>query len=304
MPLRATPVAWPGRLAPGVGPIPWPASLRAAQSTQGPFLTPLPRRNMIVASQSGRICGKARPTSRSTGTSRVKELELENLCDNLSGGHGSLGRQLGLESLPPNYRLTRGHSTTYIALRNLLKSRCESRIDPFLELVNRYFDCTAGAVMSHGGEVLRFIGDAVLAIFPLREGVEAVKGAADSAMESAREAELRLEALNAERRKESQDAIDFGLGLHVGGTQGPLWGPSPNRPLCGRYLIYLAMASPCSRPVRSALRSSDTATNAAPCSRARRNRAAEATGAAHSLPARAAASATRRVSRASSSVAW
>ena len=78
--------------------------------------------------------------------------------------------------------------------------------------------------MSHGGEVLRFIGDAVLAIFPLREGVEAVKGAADSAMESAREAELRLEALNAERRKESQDAIDFGLGLHVGGHKAPSGG--------------------------------------------------------------------------------
>ena len=93
-----------------------------------------------------------------------------------------------------------------------------------MELVNRYFDCTAGAVMSHGGEVLRFIGDAVLAIFPLREGVEAVKGAADSAMESAREAELRLEALNTERRKESQDAIDFGLGLHVGGHKAPSGG--------------------------------------------------------------------------------
>lgn len=37
----------------------------------------------------------------------------------------------------------------------------------FLARLNRYFECTAGAVLDHGGEVLRFIGDAVLAIFPI-----------------------------------------------------------------------------------------------------------------------------------------
>ena len=36
----------------------------------------------------------------------------------------------------------------------------------YLALINDYFDCTAGAVEDHGGEVLKFIGDAVLAIFP------------------------------------------------------------------------------------------------------------------------------------------
>ena len=37
----------------------------------------------------------------------------------------------------------------------------------FLEALNQYFESTAGAVLRHGGEVLRFIGDAVLAIFPI-----------------------------------------------------------------------------------------------------------------------------------------
>lgn len=36
-----------------------------------PFLPPLPRRSMTVANQRGRICGKARLTSRSTGKSRL-----------------------------------------------------------------------------------------------------------------------------------------------------------------------------------------------------------------------------------------
>jgi class 3 adenylate cyclase len=35
----------------------------------------------------------------------------------------------------------------------------------FLGLLNSFYDCLAGAVLDNGGEVLRFIGDAALAIF-------------------------------------------------------------------------------------------------------------------------------------------
>ena len=41
----------------------------------------------------------------------------------------------------------------------------------FLRILNEFFDCMAGAVIRHGGEVLRFIGDAALAIFPLDHAV-------------------------------------------------------------------------------------------------------------------------------------
>ena len=119
VPFRATPVAWPGRLAPGVGPIPWPASLRAAQSTQGPFLTPFPRRNMTVASQSGRICGKARPTRRSTGESRLNHLTEQALtvpvlvCGASVGqnGHRQHHRdRLGVAREERNTHCARGYS--------------------------------------------------------------------------------------------------------------------------------------------------------------------------------------------------
>ena len=42
--------------------------------------------------------------------------------------------------------------------------------EEFITLVNEYFKCSAGAVLSKCGEVLRFIGDAVLAIFPIQAG--------------------------------------------------------------------------------------------------------------------------------------
>ena len=39
----------------------------------------------------------------------------------------------------------------------------------YLRQLNRFFYCMAGAVLEAGGEVLRYIGDAVLAIFPIEE---------------------------------------------------------------------------------------------------------------------------------------
>ena len=38
-----------------------------------------------------------------------------------------------------------------------------------VDLLNRYFDCQVPPILDHGGEVLKFIGDGLLAIFPLAE---------------------------------------------------------------------------------------------------------------------------------------
>lgn len=85
----------------------------------------------------------------------------------------------------------------------------------FLALLNDYFECTAGAVLDHGGEVLRFIGDAVLAIFQV-EGPGGDQRAARVAMAAAKDAEQRLERLNGKRALRDEQPLEFGLGLHVG----------------------------------------------------------------------------------------
>lgn len=92
--------------------------------------------------------------------------------------------------------------------------------DEFLKRLNRYFACTAGAVLDHGGEVLRFIGDAVLAIFPI-SGPGGAERAGRMAVSAAREAIQRCERENgaiaeAEGPLIDQEPIQFGLGLHVG----------------------------------------------------------------------------------------
>ena len=52
-------------------------------------------------------------------------------------------------------------------LRGSTQMAVELDEEAFVLLLNRYFDCVVPAVTAHGGEVLKFIGDAVLAIFEL-----------------------------------------------------------------------------------------------------------------------------------------
>ncbi len=88
--------------------------------------------------------------------------------------------------------------------------------EEFFTMLNGYFECTAGAVLDAGGEVLRFIGDAVLAIFPIRKGQQTEKQACRKAMRAMREARRRVVRLNRERAADGKPLVEYGLGLHVG----------------------------------------------------------------------------------------
>src|SRR5271154_6213925 len=44
-----------------------------------------------------------------------------------------------------------------------------------VDLLNRYFDCQVSAIRAHGGEVLKFMGDGLLAIFPLAPEADPVE---------------------------------------------------------------------------------------------------------------------------------
>ena len=79
----------------------------------------------------------------------------------------------------------------------------------FLALLNDYFECVLGPVLEQQGEVLRFIGDAALAIFPVGERPAEACG---KALAAAREALVRMEKLNKNRER----PLRFGIGLHLG----------------------------------------------------------------------------------------
>ncbi len=84
-----------------------------------------------------------------------------------------------------------------------------------LDLMNRYFEHIYNSVSAYGGEVLRFIGDAMLVVFPTEDG-RSVARACDDALAAARDAMDRLPSLNAMQRRRGLPPIRFGIGLHEG----------------------------------------------------------------------------------------
>jgi adenylate cyclase len=88
-------------------------------------------------------------------------------------------------------------------------------MEGYFEMVNTYLDCTAGAVLDAGGEVLRIIGDAVFAIFPLGEkasGEVQAQAAADAALQAV----ANVNAANRDPERGDRPPIRFGIGLHAG----------------------------------------------------------------------------------------
>lgn len=100
----------------------------------------------------------------------------------------------------------------YCDLRDSTRLAEQMPLDDYLALINDYFDCTAGSVIAHGGEVLKFIGDAVMAIFPVGGDERALPAMRRAAIDAAREALARRDRLRAGGRSQ----LDFGIALHVG----------------------------------------------------------------------------------------
>ena len=82
-----------------------------------------------------------------------------------------------------------------------------------IDLLNRYFGCQVPAILDHGGEVLKFMGDGLLAIFPIA-GENDASAVCARTLSCAREVRGRIAELPLQTG--SEDAVRFGLALHVG----------------------------------------------------------------------------------------
>lgn len=108
-------------------------------------------------------------------------------------------------------------------LRDSTKLSESIPVEQFFQALNEFFDCTAAAVLEHGGEVLSYVGDAVFAIFPIRgtkkplgEACTRQEGACAAALAAALDARSRVDALNRRRRANGEPPFEFGLALHRG----------------------------------------------------------------------------------------
>lgn len=83
--------------------------------------------------------------------------------------------------------------------------------DDVIELLNAYFDAISGPIEEHGGEILKFMGDGLLAIFPLDN-----PAACDNLLSAIREGRAAMSALNEGNARTGHPALGYGVGVHVG----------------------------------------------------------------------------------------
>lgn len=87
--------------------------------------------------------------------------------------------------------------------------------DQLLQLLNDYFENCADAAAARGGEILQFIGDAILIVFEIRRP-EDEDGVCEAALDAAIDAFASIAVVNHRRRRAGLPEISFGLGLHLG----------------------------------------------------------------------------------------
>lgn len=111
----------------------------------------------------------------------------------------------------------RGSGTTVRAAIMICDLRDFTRIsdnwprDDVIDLLNDYFDAMSEPIVRHGGEILKFMGDGLLAIFPLSQ-----PSACANLLHAVAEARRAMAALNERNSLTGRAPMNYGIGAHVG----------------------------------------------------------------------------------------
>lgn len=134
-----------------------------------------------------------------------------------------LGRRSARQVLAGRLRREAGETIQAVVLYADLRGFTElSEATPpkvVVAALDAWFDRIAGAVHAFGGEVLKFIGDGILAIFPI--GALPPSVAADAALRAVAAARAGMAHLDRERAGQGLPPLPFGMALHLGDM---LWG--------------------------------------------------------------------------------
>ena len=120
-----------------------------------------------------------------------------------------------------NGQIRRGHTDTMHAaiwlsdLRGFTALSDRLPAETVVDILNSYFDCQVAAIRDHGGEVLKFMGDGLLAVFPIDEYVGDVRQVCSHVLDAARESRASVEAMHYPIG-ETVERFRFGVALHVG----------------------------------------------------------------------------------------
>jgi adenylate cyclase len=119
-------------------------------------------------------------------------------------------------------QIRRGHTETMQAAIWLSDLRgftaLSDRLPPesVVDILNRYFDCQVPAILERGGEVLKFMGDGLLAVFPVADDDADLADVCGHALEAAVAASAAVGGLRWSDGAGTEEHFRFGVALHLG----------------------------------------------------------------------------------------
>jgi adenylate cyclase len=127
-----------------------------------------------------------------------------------------LGPQTGLKVLAGKIRRGSGETISAVLwssdVRGFTRLSEKTSGDRLIEILNEVFDLQAVTIARHGGEILKFVGDGLVAIFPVPTPSDLPEAAA-RALAAARETQS---ALSARTSRAGEETIRIAVALHHG----------------------------------------------------------------------------------------
>ena len=118
-------------------------------------------------------------------------------------------------------QIRRGHTETMQAaiwlsdLRGFTALSDRLPAETVVDILNCYFDCQVSAIKDHGGDVLKFMGDGLLAVFPISEQERDMREVCARVLEAARQTRASVDALQY-RIGDTFEHFRFAVALHMG----------------------------------------------------------------------------------------
>jgi adenylate cyclase len=118
-------------------------------------------------------------------------------------------------------QIRRGHAESMKAaiwlsdLRGFTALSDRLAAETVVDILNQYFDCQVPAIRKHGGEILKFMGDGLLAVFPIAKDGGNLGEVCGRVLEAAREAKADVDAMQYPSG-EGIERFRFGVALHIG----------------------------------------------------------------------------------------
>jgi adenylate cyclase len=143
---------------------------------------------------------------------------LNRLADNMLTTY--LGNDAGKRVLSGKIR--RGQGDTIRAALVMADMRGSTMLaeeegrEAYIDTLNSFFDAIAAPYNRRGGQILSFMGDGFLAVYPTDRHREPSEIAAQTAFAATQRAIARMALLNEKRRAQGRRELGYGIGLHVG----------------------------------------------------------------------------------------